>query len=374
MFRLNRAVQYLAVGLGLLAPRISVAEAPQPAVPVDRPAPSYPASVADIEGSVTVRFKIDGDGHVRDAAIVDSNPKAVFDQTALDAVSRWLYKPRMENGRPTEQANNTIVLRFKPAPRISNRVLIYAPKPGYPADAFAAKVEGKVTVALDVTPDGTVSDARVLNSTVPGVFDTPAVNNAKAWRFEPLSDERAQASTPLVTEIDFTIAGARVAPKPIKITPPIYPNEAEAVGLMGDCSIDFMIEPDGTVKDPRIETCFPKDVFDKASLEAIKTWRFEPARGQSGPVEAPGRYAIKFRIRGAEAEGKHYLKAGEWIKLKYTLTESGHVKDVVVVDKSSPDLSERRAVFQLRNTQFSPVIENGKPVEKTDQILRIVGQ
>jgi protein TonB len=63
--------------------------------------PAYPevARRAGIGGRVTVRAVIGEDGGVESAEVVASkNP--MFDQTALDAVRRWRYRPALMNGKP----------------------------------------------------------------------------------------------------------------------------------------------------------------------------------------------------------------------------------------------------------------------------------
>lgn len=55
----------------------------------------------------------------------------------------------------------------------------------YPADAAAQHVEGYVIVAYDVTADGTVADARVVESVPPGTFDEAALKAVRSWHFQP---------------------------------------------------------------------------------------------------------------------------------------------------------------------------------------------
>ena len=146
------------------------------------------------------------------------------------------------------------------------------------------------------------------------------------------------------------------------------------MGLEGTCDINFTIRTDGTVKDPKVWMCFPKGLFDQASLEAIKTWTFHPVRGPNGPEESPAFYRFSFKLEGVHENERHYLKAHQWIRLKYTLTEKGTATDVEVVATSEPGIPTRQAVEQLRNTQFTPLIVNGNPVAAPGREVRIVGR
>jgi periplasmic protein TonB len=46
---------------------------------------------------------------VTNAVLVDSNPPKMFDQTALKAVLRWTFKPRILNGKPVATHAEQIV-------------------------------------------------------------------------------------------------------------------------------------------------------------------------------------------------------------------------------------------------------------------------
>ena len=53
----------------------------------------------------------------------------------------------------------------------------------YPTRAKLAGIEGYVVVGYDVTADGTVVNARVLEAEPPGVFDSTALEAVLLWRF-----------------------------------------------------------------------------------------------------------------------------------------------------------------------------------------------
>ena len=39
---------------------------------------------------------------MRDVVVIDADPPDVFDHEAIRAVSKWKFKPRIEDGRPVE--------------------------------------------------------------------------------------------------------------------------------------------------------------------------------------------------------------------------------------------------------------------------------
>ena len=87
-------------------PGIDVADAPRKetftaARPLRRPPPKYPpvAQRRGIEGSVTVRIRIDDTGRVVDAVVVASEPRGVFDAAALQTARRYRFAPARKGGK-----------------------------------------------------------------------------------------------------------------------------------------------------------------------------------------------------------------------------------------------------------------------------------
>ena len=83
--------------------------------PLVRINPDYPprAEQGGIEGWVQVRFTVTAAGTVRDAIVVASEPGETFDRAALDAIARWRYNPRVENGEPVERPGLQTLFKFE---------------------------------------------------------------------------------------------------------------------------------------------------------------------------------------------------------------------------------------------------------------------
>lgn len=83
-------------------PAAPEADAISDAVLVRQVTPRYPTAAmrANQEGWVDVELTVGTDGTVGNVTVVDSQPKHVFDRSAIDAVSRWEYKPATRNGEP----------------------------------------------------------------------------------------------------------------------------------------------------------------------------------------------------------------------------------------------------------------------------------
>ncbi|MEM8767248.1 MAG: energy transducer TonB [Pseudomonadota bacterium] len=69
---------------------------------VSRIPPRYPfnALQRSQEGWVKLTFIVTEQGTVRDPEVLDADPKGAFEKAAIEAVSRWRFRPVMEDGQP----------------------------------------------------------------------------------------------------------------------------------------------------------------------------------------------------------------------------------------------------------------------------------
>ena len=84
-------------------------------LPLVRVDPDYPerAKQQGIEGWVAVEFTISPAGTVKDARVIGAEPASVFERAALNAIRRWRYSPRLEEGVAVAQAGVQVRLRFE---------------------------------------------------------------------------------------------------------------------------------------------------------------------------------------------------------------------------------------------------------------------
>lgn len=83
--------------------------------PLVRINPDYPQSAItkQLEGWVRVQFTVTEIGTVRDAVVIASEPRSVFDAAALKAVAGWRYNPRIEGGEAVERVGLQTLFRFE---------------------------------------------------------------------------------------------------------------------------------------------------------------------------------------------------------------------------------------------------------------------
>jgi protein TonB len=72
-----------------------------PPVPIKKVQPEFPdqARQMGISGKVVLRFLVEADGRVAKASVVAARPAGVFNQSALDAIGEWRFKPGRYQGK-----------------------------------------------------------------------------------------------------------------------------------------------------------------------------------------------------------------------------------------------------------------------------------
>ena len=73
---------------------------------VDTPKPAYPMELAcaGVGGEVLLNLTIGADGKPSAVRLVNTSGNKALDQSAMDGVKAWLFKPATRNGQPYAQA------------------------------------------------------------------------------------------------------------------------------------------------------------------------------------------------------------------------------------------------------------------------------
>ena len=128
---------------------------------------------------------------------------------------------------------------------------------------------------------------------------------AEAEAAEAADAQAAQAATALAAKqaadklaAEQRAAAARAAAaakptaadlRPLSMPGPEYPREALRAAQAGEVTVEYTVGTDGSVTSARVVSSRPGRVFDRAALEAVERWRFQPI---SAPVTT--RRAIGF--------------------------------------------------------------------------------
>ena len=77
--------------------------------------PKFPTKALSegIEGWARVQMSVGVDGKPFDIRVADSSPKELFDNSAMRAIKKWKFKPKVVNGKAVVQKNMYYTLEFK---------------------------------------------------------------------------------------------------------------------------------------------------------------------------------------------------------------------------------------------------------------------
>ena len=100
----------------------------------------------------------------------------------------------------------------------------------------------------------------------------------------PMIDTGAQ----LAEATSLGAGGADRDPVPLVRVDPEYPARAQQQGIRGFVDVEFTISPVGTVVDVKILKSKPPRVFDRAAVQAVRRWKYNPPIRNGVAVAQPG--------------------------------------------------------------------------------------
>jgi protein TonB len=179
----------------------------------------------------------------------------------------------------------------EPPPPIFQVSLLKLPPPRLPPE---------VQQAPDTATDAVKQQRPKLTRPVPIIVDTPTTNpvppDTQVKRYE-LGDELlpGEPGPPLPegsADGDSTApAAAQQTPvywkmKLLEMKPPVYPPRCLRLGIEGTVRLRVLVGEDGRPQDAAIGTSSGDTGLDQAALDAVRDWRFEPARRDGVPLRA----------------------------------------------------------------------------------------
>jgi TonB family protein len=327
-----------------------------------------------------------------------------LDQVLGSASQTAMYKPAMRAGKPVNSQIHFSVI-FNPAsastlgPDATPRLLAAFPivDPEWHPDDSKLSVHQQVIWAI-VRIDETgrpISVKDAPEGKAPLLF-----LGLKEWQFAPA---RA-AGKPVAQDIrvpfiltDLLIAADTTPPKVKRQTEPVYPLSMRKSGLRGAVVIDFVVDLEGSVREPFVVRSL-NPAFDSAAIEAVSRWKFEPGKRDGVPVFVHMQVPIIFSLEGMANggdDGVEIVKNGKESTLpenlradiepkvrgrvspvfpyamlradisgsaqvNYIVDERGYVTVSKVTKASSPEfgLALQAAVERF---QFDPALKDGRP-------------
>lgn len=81
-----------------------------------------------------------------------------------------------------------------------------------------------------------------------------------------------------------------------RYVPPEYPDRALNEKVSGSVTVQYVVDKKGYTTDVKVTESTPPGVFDRAATDAIRRWRYKPAKYNGEPVEVPVRTRIRFEL------------------------------------------------------------------------------
>ena len=97
------------------------------------------------------------------------------------------------------------------------------------------------------------------------------------------SQKSADGAGSQTDEPVYEIGPGITPPRVIKQVNPEYSESSKGVRVTGTIAIQLIVSSQGMPKDPRVTHGIDEEV-DRAAIEALKQWRFAPARKDNKPV------------------------------------------------------------------------------------------
>jgi TonB family protein len=92
-------------------------------------------------------------------------------------------------------------------------------------------------------------------------------------------------------------AGAGIEPPSLqREVKALYTDEARRQGIEGDVVLEIVVKRDGSVGDVRVKRGLDRGL-DQRAIEAVRQWRFAPARRHGVPVDVFVDIGVSFKLR-----------------------------------------------------------------------------
>jgi protein TonB len=85
--------------------------------------------------------------------------------------------------------------------------------------------------------------------------------------------------------------------KRLKEVPPKYPPDALNDRIEGWVDIDFVISPQGVPENLQVREAKPRRLFDRAAVNSVQQWRFEPIKQDGIPVAKKATLRVRFALK-----------------------------------------------------------------------------
>ncbi len=129
-------------------------------------------------------------------------------------------------------------------------------------------------------------------------------------------------------------------PKLIKLVQPEYPLVAKEKGIAGTVAVEAVIDTNGRITEARVIHS-AHDLLDKAALEAVKQWTYEPMEINGTPVRSMMTVVCRFNLDENHPPVSIMSAVGEDEKEKPPIRALGAIKPPKVIKLVQPEYPDK---------------------------------
>lgn len=254
------------------------------------------------------------------------------------------------------------------------------PTPPYPESARDAGAEGFVEVAFTVLRDGSVGWIRLRRAEPSGFFESATLDGLRDWRFRPALRDGEPVECRIQTRVRYTLSDS-VAVRPSAAAPggdqpaPLYPEQARIEGLEGYVEVELETGADGRVRRVEVTAAMPRGEFERATLAAVRRWRFPAADGDGRTLTRRFDFALPDSYPHAPAPtllAAAPLPAAACaaripgrVRLEVDVDAEGRISAARILEATPPGLYDATALAVARNSRVAPAYRHGTAIAAT---------
>lgn len=175
----------------------------------------------------------------------------------------------------------------------SNEVKVEKKMPVQQSIASKSIKEQSSSMEVPVKKPDDVSLSAIQTASFPGIT-VPAKNDTTVMEFKGKSYSMNSDNTNETQNHSSYVNTVIAYPLYKENTPPVYPEIARVRGYEGIVLLSAEILPSGRVGEIKIRKSSGYAILDQSALQAVKPWKFEPAKKAGSPFTAWVELPIKF--------------------------------------------------------------------------------
>ncbi len=319
---------------------------------ISRVSPAYPAEAraARVSGTVVLQGVITKQGTIEDLKVI-SGPR-MLQQSALQAVKQWSWKPYLSDGLPTDWETRIGISFIIPGSRSSA---------GPSADVDESLTVVAPAPAMSSSSSG-MGSVRNVAYAVPGV---------------PAESAGPEGPAQVSSEVMAGNLLSQVAP--------VYPPIAKAANISGSVVLRAIISKTGNVTALKIIS--GPQMLSGSAMDAVRQWTYKPYSLNGEPTEVETTITVNFNLGAASQPGNGPARVSSGVAAENILTKvtpaypadakeahvsgsvvlhaligkDGKIEDLKVI--SGPPSLTVSAIDAVKQWTYKPYLLNGNPAE-----------